>query len=57
MSSQSLIERCDVTLAGDLKLNSGYWEKIEKTEKSLFKYFDEIDKNIEKLTKKRFSNF
>ena len=55
--AQSLIERGDVTLAGDLKLNSGYWEKIEKAEKSRFKYFDEIDKNIEKLTQKRFSNF
>ena len=58
ISAQSLIERCDVTLAGDLKLNSGYWEKIEKTEKSRFKYFDEMEKNIEELlTKKRFSNF
>ena len=58
ISAQSLIERCDVTLAGDLKLNSGYWEKIEKTEKSHFKYFDEMEKNIEELlTKKRFSNF
>ena len=57
ISAQSLIERSDVTLAGDLKLNSGYWEKIEKAEKSRFKYFDEIDKNIDKLTKKRFLNF
>ena len=58
ISAQSLIERGDVTLAGDLKLNSGYWEKIEKAEKSRFKYFDEMEKNIEELlTKKRFSNF
>ena len=53
-----MIERRDVTLAGDLKLNSGYWEKLEKAEKSRFKYFDEMEKNIEELlTKKRFSNF
>ena len=58
ISAQSLIERSDVTLAGDLKLNSGYWEKIEKAEKSRFKYFDEMEKNIEELlTKKRFTNF
>ena len=58
ISAQSLIERGDVTLAGDLKLNSGYWEKIEKAEKSPFKYFDEMEKNIEEsLTKKRFTNF
>ena len=58
ISAQSLIERSDLTLAGDLKLNSGYWEKIEKAEKSRFKYFDELNKNIEELlTKKRFSNF
>ena len=58
ISAQSLIERSDVTLAGDLKLNSGYWEKIEKAEKSHFKYFDEMGKNIEELlTKKRFSKF
>ena len=57
ISAQSLIERGDAPLAGDLKLNSGYWKKIEQAEKSRFKYFDEIDKNIEKLTKKRFSNF
>ena len=57
ISARSLIERGDAPLADSLKLNSGYWEKIEKTEKSRFKYFDEIDKNIEKLTQKRFSNF
>ena len=57
ISAQSLIERVDAPLADSLKLNSGYWEKIEKAEKSRFKYFDEIDKNIEKLTQKRFSNF
>ena len=58
ISAQSLIERGDVTLAGDLKLNSGYWEKIEKAEKSRFKYFDEMEKNIEELlTQKRFTNF
>ena len=57
ISARSLIEKSDIPLAVDLKINSGYWEKIEKTEKSRFKYFDEIDKNIEKLTKKRFSNF
>ena len=33
ISAQSLIERSDVTLAGDLKLNSGYWEKIEQARK------------------------
>ena len=57
LSAQSLIERRDAPLADSLDLNSGYWDKIEKAEKSRFKYFDEIDKNIEKLTKKRFSNF
>ncbi len=57
ISAQSLIERGDAPLPDSLKLNSGYWEKIEKAEKSRSKYFDEIDKNIEKLTKKRFSNF
>ena len=57
ISARSLIERSDPLLADSLKLNSGYWEKIENDEKSHFKYFDEIDKNIEKLTKKRFSNF
>ena len=58
ISAQSLIERSDLTLASDLKLNSGYWEKIEKAEKSHFKYFDELNKNMEELlTKKRFSNF
>ena len=58
ISAQSLIERCDPLLADYLKLNSGYWEKIEKAEKSRFKYFDEIDKNMEGLlTKKPFSNF
>ena len=57
ISARSLIEKSDTPLAIDLKINSGYWEKIEKAEKSRFKYFDEIDKNIEKLTKKRFSNF
>ena len=58
ISARSLIERSDPLLADFLKLNSGYWEKIEKAEKSRFKYFDEIDKNMEELlTKKRFSNF
>ena len=58
ISAQSLIERSDPLLADSLKLNSGYWEKIEKAEKSRFKYFDEIDKNMEGLlTKKPFSNF
>ena len=57
ISARSLIEKSDIPLAVDLKINSGYWEKIEKTEKSRFKYFYEIDKNVEKLTKKRFSNF
>ena len=58
ISAQSLIERGDAPLAGDLKLNSGYWEKIEKAEKSRFKYFDEMEKNIEELlTQKRFTNF
>ena len=58
ISARSLIEKSDIPLAVDLKINSGYWEKIEKTEKSRFKYFDEIDKNMEELlTKKRFSNF
>mgnify|MGYP001242722486 CR=1 FL=1 len=57
ISARSLIEKSDTPLAIDLKINSGYWEKIEKAEKSRFKYFDEIDKNIEKLTQKRFSNF
>ena len=58
ISARCLIEKSDIPLAVDLKINSGYWEKIEKTEKSRFKYFDEIDKNMEELlTKKRFSNF
>ena len=58
ISAQSLIERSDPLFADSLKLNSGYWEKIEKAEKSRFKYFDEIDKNMEGLlTKKPFSNF
>ena len=58
ISARSLIEKSDIPLAVDLKINSGYWEKIEKTEKSRFKYFDEIDKNMEGLlTKKPFSNF
>ena len=58
ISAQSLIERSDPLLADSLKLNSGYWEKIENAEKSCFKYFDEIDKNMEELLiKKRFSNF
>ena len=58
ISARSLIEKSDIPLAVYLKINSGYWEKIEKTEKSRFKYFDEIDKNMEELlTKKRFSNF
>ena len=58
ISAQSLIERSDPLLADSLKLNSGYWEKIEKAEKSRFKYFDEIDKNMEGLlTKKPFLNF
>ena len=58
ISARSLIERSDPLLADSLKLNSGYWEKMEKAEKSRFKYFDEIDKNMEELlTKKRFSNF
>ena len=58
ISARSLIEKSDIPLAVDLKINSGYWEKIEKTEKSRFKYFNEIDKNMEELlTKKRFSNF
>ena len=58
ISARSLIERSDAPLADSLNLNSGYWEKIEKAEKSRFKYFNEIDKNIEELlTKKRFSNF
>ena len=58
ISAQSLIERGDAPLADSLKLNSGYCEKIEKAEKSRFKYFDEMEKNIEELlTKKRFSNF
>ena len=52
ISAQSLIERNDPLLAFSLELNSGYWEKIEKTEKSHFKYFDEIDKNIEELLTK-----
>ena len=46
ISAQSLIERGDHLLADSLKLNSGYWEKIENAEKSRFKYFDEIDKNM-----------
>ncbi len=40
ISAQSLIERCDPLLANSLKLNSGYWEKIEYAEKSRFKNFD-----------------
>ena len=58
ISAQSLIERSDPLLADSLKLNSGYWEKIKKSEKSRSKNFDEIDKNIEALlAKKRFTNF
>ena len=58
ISARSFIERSDPLLADSLKLNSGYWEKIENAEKSLFKYFDETDKNMgELLIKKRFSNF
>ena len=58
ISAQSLIERCDPLLADYLKLNSGYWEKIKKSEKSCTKYFDEIDKNIGALlAKKRSTNF
>ena len=58
ISAQSLIERSDPLLADSLKLNSGYWEKIKKSEKSRSKYFDEIDKNTEALlAKKRFTNF
>tara|TARA_Y200000002_G_scaffold135023_1_gene111288 strand:- start:76 stop:444 length:369 start_codon:yes stop_codon:yes gene_type:complete len=57
ISARSLIEKSDIPLAVDLKINSGYWEKIEKTEKSRFKYFDEIDKNIEKLNKKSIFKF
>ena len=58
ISAQSLIERSDPLLADSLKLNSGYWEKIKKSEKSLSKYLDEIDKNSEALlAKKRFTNF
>ena len=58
ISAQSLIERSDPLLADYLKLNSGYWEKIKKSEKSRSKYFDEIDKNTEALlAKKRFTNF
>ena len=37
ISAQSLIERCDPLLADSLKLNSGYWEKIMKSEKSYSK--------------------
>ena len=40
ISAQSLIERCDPLLANSLKLNSGYWRKIEYAEKSRFKIFD-----------------
>ena len=47
--AQGLIERSDPLLADFLKLNSGYWEKIEKAEKPRFKYFDETDKNMEGL--------
>ena len=36
INAQSLIERRDTPLAGYLKLNSGYWEKIENAEKSRF---------------------
>ena len=58
ISAQSLIERGDHLLADSLKLNSGYWEKIKKSEKSRSKNFDEIEKNIEALlAKKRFTNF
>ena len=58
ISAQSLIERCDPLLADYLKLNSGYWEKIKKSEKSRTKYFDQIDKNIGALlAKKRSTNF
>ena len=46
ISAQSLIERSDPLLADSLKLNSGYWEKIEKAEKSPFKYFEAIDKKF-----------
>ena len=52
ISAQSLIERNYPLLAGSPELNSGYCEKIEQTEKSHFKYFDEIDKNIEELLTK-----
>ena len=55
ISAQSLIERCDPLLADYLKLNSGYWEKIKKSEKSLSKYFDKIDKNIGALLAKKLS--
>ena len=58
ISAQSLIERSDPLLADSLKLNSGYWVKIKKSEKSRSKYFDEIDKNTEALlAKKGFTNF
>mgnify|MGYP006234256505 CR=1 FL=1 len=58
ISAQSVIERGDHLLADSLKLNSGYWEKIKKSEKSRSKNFDEIEKNIEALlAKKRFTNF
>ena len=58
ISAQSLIEISDPLLADSLKLNSGYWEKIKKSEKSRSKYFDEIDKNTEALlAKKGFTNF
>ena len=52
ISIRTLIERKDYILDCCLELSSGYWEKIEKTEKSHFKYFDEIDKNIEELLTK-----
>ena len=55
ISAQSLIERCDPLLADYLKLNSGYWKKIKKSEKSCTKYFDEIDKNIGALLAKKLS--
>ena len=53
ISARSLIERSDPLLADSLKLNSGSWGKMEKAEKSRFKYFDEIDKNMEELLTKR----
>jgi len=47
----------DNPLAVNLKINSRYWEKIEKAENSYFQYFDEMERNIDKLTQKRFLNF